>query len=41
MKRKNHYPIWTLGRGGGGKMALMRVFAKYLRNGLADRHETL
>ena len=29
-------PIWT-----GGKMAPLRVFAKYLQNGLANLHETL
>ena len=32
-------PIWT--GGGGGKMAPMRVFAKYLKHGLADLHQTL
>ena len=31
-------PVWT--GGGGGKMTL-RVFAKYLKNDLADLHETL
>ena len=30
-------PIWT--GGGGGKMAPLRVFAKYLKNGSADLHE--
>ena len=34
-------PIWTLGGGGGGgQNGLLRVFAKYLKNGLADLHET-
>ena len=32
----NH--IWTWG---AGKMAPLRDFAKYLKNGLADLHETL
>ena len=32
-------PIWT-GGGEGAKWPL-KVFAKYLRNGLADLHETL
>ena len=32
-------PIWT-GGGGGGKMAPLRVFAKYLSNGLTDLHQT-
>ena len=27
--------------GGGGKMAPLRIFAKYLRNALVDLHETL
>ena len=27
-------PIWT--RGGGGQNGPLRVFAKYLKNGLAD-----
>ena len=31
-------PIWA--GGGGGKMAPLRVFAKYLKNDLADLHET-
>ena len=26
---------------GGGKMAPLKVFAEYLKNGLADLHETL
>ena len=29
-------PIWT----GGGAKGPLRVFAKYLKNGLADLHET-
>ena len=29
-----------LGRGGGGKMVPMRAFAKYLKNGLTDLHQT-
>ena len=33
-------PIWT-GGGGGGKMASLRVFAKYLKNSLANLYETL
>ena len=32
-------PIWT--GGGGAKMAPMWVFAKYLKNGLANLYETL
>ena len=31
-------PIWA---GGGGQNAPLRVFAKYLKNGLVDLHETL
>ena len=29
------------GGGGGGKMVALRVFAKYLKNGLVDLQETL
>ena len=32
-------PIWT--GGGGGAKWLPRVFAKYLKNGFPDLHETL
>ena len=32
-------PIWTWG--GGEQNAPLRVFAKYLKNGLANLHETL
>ena len=35
----NHFnPIWT---GGGGQNAPLRVFAKYLKKGLANLYKTL
>ena len=33
------YPIWT--GGGGGQNGPLRVFAKYLKNGLANLDESL
>ena len=32
------HPIWT---GGGGQNGPLRDFAEYLKNGLANRYETL